>query len=59
MKEIHPASATKFQDTNATLPGLLRQEIERFKVNRLIIMIEKIINSGACRGPGVLRDLIL
>ncbi len=58
-KEIHPASATKFQDTNATPAGLLRQEVERFKVNRLIIMIEKIVNSGTSRGPGVLRDLIL
>ncbi len=36
-----------------------RQEIKRFEVNRLIIMIEKIINSGACRGTDVLRDLIL
>src|SRR5436190_2116821 len=58
-KEIHPASATKFQDTNATLAGLLRQEAERFEVNRPIIMLEKIINSGACRGTDVLRDLIL
>src|SRR5438046_10558726 len=59
VQEIHTASATEFQDTNATFPGSLRQEGECFNVNRLIIMIEKVIDSEACRGPGVFQDLIL
>src|SRR6266568_1132219 len=56
--QVQPAATTKFQHPNSILSELLRQTFNRFEIDRLVVVIEKITNPKAGGSRGIFQDRV-
>ena len=59
MQQVHPAATTKFQHPNSILSDLLRQTFNRFEIDRLVVVIEKITNPETGSSRGIFQDRVV